>query len=169
MNINTGLSMLRRNPIWDSSYCNDGVPGWYTGLSHLSQYAVLMEVRILHPNQSGEEEEKKTKKQLTRTQIYRDWLMRGFHYHMSKGCGDGTHKTNLRPEINELLRCSQSAASPFMSWLTYVLPCAHVTSLVDEKFGLLISSHFTSISIDSSWLHWKKRVGMRDRILEKES
>lgn len=149
MNINTGLSMLRRNPIWDSSYCNDGVPGWYTGLSRHSQYAVLMEVQILHPNQSEK------KKNLTRTQLYREWLMTGFHYYMSKSSGDGMHRTNFESETNELLK-TQSAVSPFMTLCTPVLTCAHVTPLVEKEFGLLISAHFTSISVDSSWLYCKE-------------
>lgn len=75
--------------------------------------------------------------------------MTGFHYHMSKSSGDGTHKTNLEPKINELLK-TQSAVSPFVTLRMHVLMCTHVTPLVDKEFGLLISSHFTSVSVDSS-------------------
>lgn len=78
--------------------------------------------------------------------------MTGFHYHVSKSCGDGTHKTNSEPEINELLK-TQSAVSPFMTSCTHVLTCTHVTPLVEKEFGLLISPHFASTSVDSSWLY----------------
>lgn len=100
------------------------------------------------------------KKKLTGAQIHRDWLMTGFHYHMSKSSGDGTHKTNLEPKINELLK-TQSAVSPFVTLRMHVLMCTHVTPLVDKEFGLLISSHFTSVSVDSSWLYWKQNGNQR--------
>lgn len=61
----------------------------------------------------------------------------------------GTHRTNCELEINELLK-TQSAVPPFMTLCMRVLTCAHVTPLVEKEFGLLISAHFTSISVDSS-------------------
>lgn len=99
--------------------------------------------------------QKKKKKNLTRTQLYREWLMTGFHYYMSKSSGDGMHRTNFESETNELLK-TQSAVSPFMTLCTPVLTCAHMTPLVEKEFGLLISAHFTSISVDSSWLYCKE-------------
>lgn len=61
----------------------------------------------------------------------------------------GHTEPTAEPEINELLK-TQSAVPPFMTLCMRVLTCTHVTPLVEEEFGLLISAHFTSISVDSS-------------------
>lgn len=82
-------------------------------------------------------------------------LWQDFTTTWARAVAGGTHRTNCEPEINELLK-TQSAVPPFMTLCTCVLTCAHVTPLVEKEFGLLISAHFTSISVDSSWLYCKE-------------
>lgn len=160
MNINTGLSMLRRNPIWDSSYCNDGVPGWYTGLSRHSQYAVLMEVQILHPNQS----KKKTSPgfSYTESDLWQDFTTTWARA-LAMGCTEPTSSRKQMSCLRHSLLCLHLWPYARLFWH------AHTWLLLWRRnlgYWFLLTLHPYLLTVHD---FIAKRVGISYRSLEEES